>query len=256
MVAAPIAPKLANVALVSIAGGFVLGLLLVHLIDALDDRFRSMEEMQDRLGLTVLSMVQRMKSSETKGLESLTVYAAPTSAESESFRTLRTALGLTHSDARQIVVTSPEPGDGKTTVLANLAVAFAQANKRTLLVDADLRRPGLSTLMGMRGPLGLSEVLRSEEDIAAMVGGPRPGVGRQGARHPPLRTAAAQSRRVARQPAVLAVPGLGRDGLRPDSAGRPAGLGHQRRGADRPPGGRRDARRCSRPRTAAGSSCG
>ena len=72
---------------------------------------------------------------------------------------------LTYPDAHQIVVTS-EPGDGKTTTLANLAVCYAQAEKRTLLIDADLRRPGLTSLMEMRGLLGLSEVLRSEGDIA------------------------------------------------------------------------------------------
>jgi polysaccharide biosynthesis transport protein len=87
---------------------------------------------------------------------------------SECFRTLRTALTLTYPDARQIVVTSAEPGDGKTTTLANLAVCYAQGEKRTLLIDADLRRPGLTGLMDMRGPRGLSEVLRSEVDIAQM----------------------------------------------------------------------------------------
>ena len=92
----------------------------------------------------------------------------PTSAASESFRTLRTALSLTHPDAHQLVITSAEPGDGKTTVLANLAVCYAQGEKRTLLIDADLRRPGLTNLMNMRGPRGLSEVLRSEEDVAQM----------------------------------------------------------------------------------------
>ena len=65
-------------------------------------------------------------------------------------------------------MTSAEPGDGKTTILANLAVCYAQAEKRTLLIDADLRRPGLTGLMDMRGPRGLSEVLRSEVDIAQM----------------------------------------------------------------------------------------
>jgi capsular exopolysaccharide synthesis family protein len=90
------------------------------------------------------------------------------SPESESFRTLRTALTLTHPDAHQIVVTSAEPGDGKTTTLANLAACYAQAEKRTLLIDADLRRPGLTALMNMRGPRGLSEVLRSEVDISQL----------------------------------------------------------------------------------------
>jgi len=89
----------------------------------------------------------------------------PTSTASENFRTLRTSLTLTHPDARRLVVTSPQPGDGKTTTLANLAVCYAQADKRILLIDADMRRPGLTNLMNMRGPHGLSEVLRSSVDV-------------------------------------------------------------------------------------------
>jgi len=166
VVARPVSPRLSYVVLASLLGGFAVGLVLVHLLEALDDRFRSFEEMQNRLGVAVLSMVQHMKSSETTGLDALAMHAAPSSVESEAFRTLRTALALTHPDARQIVISSPEPGDGKTTILANLAVAYAHSDKKTLLVDADMRRPGLTSLMNMRGTTGLSEVLRSEGDVA------------------------------------------------------------------------------------------
>jgi len=162
----PISPRLSYVGLVSLAGGFGIGLVLVHLLDLLDDRFRSVEEMQRRLGVPVLSLVQQMQVPEGAGLEGLVMHTAPASAESEAFRTLRTALELAHPGARQIVVSSAEPGDGKTTILANLAVGYAQCDKRTLLVDADLRRPGLTSLMGFRGPSGLSEILRSEGEIA------------------------------------------------------------------------------------------
>jgi capsular exopolysaccharide synthesis family protein len=65
----------------------------------------------------------------------------------------------------RIVVTSSEPGDGKTTVLANLGVCYAQSGKRTLLVDADLRRPGLTNLMRMRHLEGLSSVLRADGPV-------------------------------------------------------------------------------------------
>ena len=165
---APVSPRLSYVVLLSVVGGFGAGLALVHLLDALDDRFRSLDEMQSRLGVAVLSMVQQMKSGETPGLAAITMYADPTSAESEAFRTLRTALDLAHPDARQIVISSAEPGDGKTTVLANLAVGYAQSNKKTLLIDADLRRPGLTRMMGLKGMRGLSEVLRSDGEIGEL----------------------------------------------------------------------------------------
>ena len=150
-------------------GGFGMSLGLVTLLDALDDRFRSVDEMQSRLGPAAADDdPTARRAGQQAGRQALVTHAVPTSAASESFRTLRTALTLTHPDARQIVVTSAEPGDGKTTTLANLAVCYAQAEKRTLLIDADLRRPGLTGLMDMRGPHGLSEVLRSEVDMSQM----------------------------------------------------------------------------------------
>jgi capsular exopolysaccharide synthesis family protein len=168
VVAEPVSPRLGMTVLLAALGGLATALGLVTVLDALDDRFRSVEEMQSRLGLPLLTMIHRLDPPESVGLSALVTHAMPTSTASESFRTLRTALTLTHPDARQIVVTSAEPGDGKTTTLANLAVCYAQAGKRTLLIDADLRRPGLTNLMGMRGPHGLSEVLRSEVDIGTI----------------------------------------------------------------------------------------
>ncbi len=88
--------------------------------------------------------------------------------ESEAFRTLRTALALSPHETDQIVISSSEPGDGKTTVLVNLAISSTQAGKKTLLIDADLRRPGLTKMLGMQGASGLSDLLRSEGDIGEM----------------------------------------------------------------------------------------
>ena len=101
-------------------------------------------------------------------LGSLQIYTQPDSAESEAFRTLRTALSLSDQPSHRLVITSSEPGDGKTTVLANLAVCFAQADKKTLLIDADLRRPGLSGLLGLRGIDGLSTVIRGQGTVVEL----------------------------------------------------------------------------------------
>jgi polysaccharide biosynthesis transport protein len=168
LVGSPVSPRRSMVAFLAIVGGLIVASGLVVLLDALDDRFRSVEEMQGRLGLPLLTMIQPLAAPGSTGPQALVVHATPLSAAAESFRTLRTALTLTHPDARHIIVTSSEPGDGKTTTLANLAVCYAQADKRTLLIDADLRRPGLTALMDMRGPRGLSEVLRSDVDVSQM----------------------------------------------------------------------------------------
>jgi polysaccharide biosynthesis transport protein len=161
----PAWPRRSVVIVATLLGGLLIAFGLVTLLDALDDRFRSMEEMQIRLGLPLLTMLQPTKLAESVGPAALVTHAMPTSTASENFRTLRTSLTLTHPDARRLVVTSPQPGDGKTTTLANLAVCYAQADKRILLIDADMRRPGLTNLMNMRGPHGLSEVLRSSVDV-------------------------------------------------------------------------------------------
>lgn len=187
----PDSPRLTYIVILTLIGGFGASLGLVTIIDALDDRFRSMEEMQSRLGMNVLTVIQRLKAPEATGLQALAVYATPSNPECEGFRTLRTALTLTNQEVRQILITSLESGDGKTTTLANLAVCYAQADKRTLLIDADLRRSGLTSLLNARGTTGLSEILRLEggiEQLAAehirttgvkgldiLPAGPRPG---------------------------------------------------------------------------------
>jgi polysaccharide biosynthesis transport protein len=163
--ASPISPNRTYIVVLTLLGGFFASLGFVTVFDALDDRFRSMEELQGRLGTPVLTVIQRLKATETMGLQALAMFTNPSNPECEGFRTLRTALTLTHQDVHQILITSLESGDGKTTTLANLAVCYAQADKRTLLIDADLRRSGLTSLLNAKGTNGLSEILRQEGNI-------------------------------------------------------------------------------------------
>ena len=164
----PISPNLRMVIVIVLAGGLGSGLILVCLMDILDDRFRSLDELQSQLGVPVLSIVRQLQATESMGIDSVHMHTSPDSAEGEAFRTLRTALALAEQETRRLVISSSEPGDGKTTVLANLAVCYAQADKKTLVIDADLRRPGMTSMLEMRGVDGLSRVLRGEEDVAAM----------------------------------------------------------------------------------------
>jgi capsular exopolysaccharide synthesis family protein len=161
----PVSPRLSMVAAACLACGLVVGLGLVFALDALDDRFRSPDELRVQLGIPVLAMVRRMENLATHGLQAVQVFAAPQEVASEAFRTLRTTLAFSGGQSQRIVISSAEPGDGKTTVLANLAVSFAQAGKRTLLIDADMRRPGLTALLELRTSSGLSDVLRSQQPV-------------------------------------------------------------------------------------------
>ncbi len=161
-------PNKRRVALLALLAGLALGLAGVHVADSLDDRFRGVEEIEAQLKVSVLAMVRQLDVTTATGIDAIAMHAASDAAGCEAFRTLRTALALADRDARRIVISSAEPGDGKTTVLANLAVSHARSQKKTLLIDADLRRPGLTAMLDMRGVEGLAGVLRGSRDVAQM----------------------------------------------------------------------------------------
>jgi len=93
------------------------------------------------------------------------------SIAAEAYRLLRTNLlfSLTEKSLRTVLVTSPAPGDGKTTVAANLAIAFAHQGMRVLLVDADLRRGRVHDLFHCPREPGLSQLLQNEITLEAAV---------------------------------------------------------------------------------------
>ncbi len=88
----------------------------------------------------------------------------PRSPISEAFRTLRTNLEFSSLDKaiRSMVVTSAAPEEGKSTTLANLAVTIAQAGKKVILVDCDLRRPSLNQIFNARGAPGFTDMMRDD----------------------------------------------------------------------------------------------
>ncbi|MDG2380186.1 MAG: polysaccharide biosynthesis tyrosine autokinase [Pirellulaceae bacterium] len=161
----PVSPRLLTVCSTVLIGGLGFGIGLAYVLDVLDDRFRSADELRDQLDVSILAIVRQLPMSDATGLESLQVHTAPNAVESESFRTLRSTLAFSDQGGECVAISSSEPGDGKTTVLSNLGVASAQAGKRTLLIDGDMRRPGLTRLFSFRGKGGLSDVLRLSEDV-------------------------------------------------------------------------------------------
>lgn len=109
--------------------------------------------------------------------EELVMANAPFSDEVECFRTLRGDLSMgvlagTHGDRSALAIVSPSIGDGKTYVLANLAVAFTQARQRTIIVDADMRSPRMHEIFGIDNSIGLSNILsgRAETRVIQPVG--------------------------------------------------------------------------------------
>ncbi len=98
----------------------------------------------------------------------LVTISNPRSPVAEAYRSLRTNLEFSGLDRplRSMVVTSAGPEEGKSTTLANLAVALAQAGKRVILVDCDLRRPSLHEAFGVRNSVGMTDLMRDESLMA------------------------------------------------------------------------------------------
>ncbi|MCF7822756.1 MAG: polysaccharide biosynthesis tyrosine autokinase [Candidatus Marinimicrobia bacterium] len=156
--------------------GLSLGVGLAFLREFLDSTIKAVEQLE-RKGLTILGIIPDMMQkggkpavsptgvSPSKGGASfkrrLITHEDPKSPISESFRSLRTNVNYASAEGKikSLVISSPQPGEGKSTTTANLAIAFAQLRKRTLLVDADLRKPVQHNVFDFpRGP-GLSEYL-------------------------------------------------------------------------------------------------
>ena len=146
----------------SILGGIVgigLAAALIVLLEYLDDTFRSADEILESTNLPLIGSVRKYEGTAD---EMATVAARmPRTAIAEAYRVARANIQFTEigGNLEILVVTSARDGEGKTTTANNLATTFALAGQRVLLVDGDLRRPGLTKLMGMRDSHGLSSAL-------------------------------------------------------------------------------------------------
>ncbi|RZS87404.1 capsular exopolysaccharide synthesis family protein [Motilibacter rhizosphaerae] len=141
--------------------GLVLGLGAAFLREQLDDRLRSREELEDILGVPVLGEIPRdRKTAKRERYVAALADSSGTFAEAtRALRTNITFLGI-EQPVSKLLVTSAMPGEGKTVTAANLALTFAQAGLRTVVVSGDLRRPRLEALFAGTAPSpGLSGVL-------------------------------------------------------------------------------------------------
>jgi capsular exopolysaccharide synthesis family protein len=163
----PTWPQTNRILAVAIVAGVLLGAGLALLRDRLDGRLRSVEEIQTIIGLPILGVVPAMSGRRTAVARAMTVHLDPRSTVAESYRTIRTAVyfGANGTACKTLLITSPEPGDGKTTSASNLAIAIAQTGRSVLLLDADFRKPTQHKNLDIKDAVGLSSVLAGREPL-------------------------------------------------------------------------------------------
>jgi capsular exopolysaccharide synthesis family protein len=162
----PAKPVKRKILMLALLGGFVVGCGLVLGTDMADSSIRSVDQIEKTSGLSVLTSVPESKRKNRDKVSALT--SDPASYEAEAFRSLRTALSFLgpEKERKTVLFTSANPAEGKSYCSLNYAVALAQTGLRTLLIDADLRRPNLSKVVLADGKgRGLTDCLSGHANI-------------------------------------------------------------------------------------------
>lgn len=169
----PIKPRKALNLLIGLVVGLVLGVGLSFFLDSMDNSVKTAEEIETNFGIPVLGLIPSIQAEGNRkkkrnGQDEISKIAStlvtkytPRSPISEAYRAIRTNIQFSKIDAplRSIVITSAAPAEGKSTTVANLAFTTALAGAKTLLIDADLRRPVIHSLFGLEREPGMTNIL-------------------------------------------------------------------------------------------------
>lgn len=183
----PVGPKRGQAILLSMVFSLIFGVALSRYLDYLDDSVRTSDDVENFLRLPALAVIPTMGSSTRRRLLSALPGAAKTNGHggtellihngnrrsglAESYRQLRTSVLLSSAGGapKTLLVTSSQPGEGKTTTVVNTAMILSQTGAKVVLVDSDMRRPRLHSIFELDNSRGLSGILASKLTEAEML---------------------------------------------------------------------------------------
>ena len=163
----PISPNAIMNMLMGAIGGLALALLFVFIRETIDDILRTPEDIERHIGLPLLGSVPLTEA----GIPLEEALSDQKSSVSEAYFSIRTSLELSSAGGLPptIYFTSSVPGEGKSTSAFATARGFAQIGKRTILIDADLRKPSVHRLLAVANRIGLSNVLSGQKPLSDVV---------------------------------------------------------------------------------------
>jgi capsular exopolysaccharide synthesis family protein len=166
----PVRPRPVRNGLVGLGVGLTLGIALAFAFEQLDDSIKSKEDLE-RLArdLPVLGLIPTVAAWKNRAQVRVVSQTDPTSSAAEAYRSLRTSIRFIGLDRamRTIQITSPNAAEGKTTTVANLAVALARAGERVVIVSCDLRRPRIHEFFELSNDVGFMSVVLGEMPLSA-----------------------------------------------------------------------------------------
>ena len=189
----PVSPKTKSNIILGILVGLGLGIGITFLLEYLNNSICTIQDVE-QLKIPLLGSLPEIKPQESNGAwkpnsfrllrskrkkktdtggieEHLITHLRPKSPISEAYRSLRTQIQYAKTDSplKTILVSSPGPGEGKSTSVTNLAITIAQMGSKTLLIDADLRRPVIHSLFGIKRENGLSNYLAGKSTLDEII---------------------------------------------------------------------------------------
>lgn len=156
----PIAPRVETNTILGVAVGALLAAGVILLIEFLDDTVKTPDDVRQVTDISTVGAVAQMKTGNDPNKRLVTLHT-PRSPISEAFRVIRTNLSFSAIDdgLQSLVITSSSPGEGKSTISANLAIVMAQTGRKVIIVDSDLRRPTQHKLFRLANNQGLTTAL-------------------------------------------------------------------------------------------------